>query len=165
MISKSFLQILLALVLGPSFACAQDSHTYGSPYDALRATVLPVSRKCVESRIEIRERRLLFLKSFASTDCAHGISVVRGVWTTDSKFFIFNAQMTGGHQPWHWPIYFYSRRDNRVYNLDNYVGLIVAPDFDLIRQHIVETRVLQIGNDLGRPITADLDRIGRQRRR
>jgi hypothetical protein len=38
---------------------------------------------------------------------------------------------SGGHQPWHLPTYVYSRRDNRVYSLEAYVGPVTSA-FELI---------------------------------
>jgi hypothetical protein len=97
--------------------------TYVSSDGARWAKIMPVSEICVESRIEIRKRSgLLLRRSFASPDCEHGMAVERGAWTSDARFFVFNAQSTGGHQPWHWPIYFYSRSDNKLLNLDKYIG-------------------------------------------
>lgn len=139
------------------------SRTYVSSDGARWAKIMPVSETCVESRIEIRKRSgLLLRRSFASPDCEHGMGVERGAWTSDARFFVFNAQSTGGHQPWHWPIYFYSRRDNKLHDLDKYIGPIVAPEFSLTGQHRIETRVLEMGNDNGRPIRVDLNRIGKR---
>ena len=107
--------------------------TYRSPDGAIRVQISRLSRRCGESRLEIRKVNgsLLLRRIFASADCEHGMAAEYGAWTSDGRFFVFNAQSTGGHQPWHWPIYFYSRRDNKVRNLDIYVGAIVAPQFEL----------------------------------
>jgi hypothetical protein len=141
--------------------------TYRSPDGAIRVKISRLSRRCVESRIEIQKVNgsLLLRKLFASADCEHGMAAQYGAWTSDGQFFVFNAQSTGGHQPWHWPVYFYSRRDNKVRNLDIYVGAIVAPQFELKGQHSVETRVLEMDNDRGRPITANLALIAKRPRR
>jgi hypothetical protein len=140
--------------------------TYPSPDGTLHAKIRQISDSCGESRLEIREgRRLLLRKSFASVDCEHGMAVERGAWTRDGMFFVFNAQSTGGHQPWHWPIYFFSRRDNKLHNLDIYTGAIVAPDFSLSGKHVVETRVLTIESEEGKPIKVNLERIEKRIRR
>ncbi len=117
------------------------------------------------SLIEVRSAKdhLLLHNSYGSPDCAHGMSINRGAWTADSKFFVFNAQALGGHQPWHWPVYFYSRSTNSVRVLDNYLGPIVAPDFTIRPPHIIGTRVLEMQNDLGKPISVDLVRLRRIR--
>ncbi len=132
----------------------------------LRFEFHKLSARRAESLIEVRSAKghSLLRKSYGSPDCEHGMSVNRGAWTPDSKFFVFNAQASGGHQPWHWPVYFYSRSANGVRVLDNYIGPIVAPDFTIKRPHIIGTRVLEIQNDLGKPISVDLVRLRRIRR-
>src|SRR2546428_5011624 len=166
---KLLLSIFLVLgsLIVQAAARSTAFRTYRSPDSAILVKISEVSRRCVESRIEIRRVNgsLLLRKIFASADCEHGMTAQYGAWTSDGKFFVFNGQSTGGHQPWHWPIHFYSRCDNKVRNLDIYVGAVVAPKFELKRQHSVETRVLEMGNDRGRPITANLARIAKRTRR
>ena len=166
---KPLLSIFLVLgsLIVQAAARSTAFQTYRSPDSAILVKISEVSRRCVESRIEIRRVNgsLLLRKIFASADCEHGMAAQYGAWTSDGQFFVFNAQSTGGHQPWHWPVYFYSRRDNKVRNLDIYIGAIVAPQFELKGQHSVETRVLEMSSDRGRPITANLARIAKRPRR
>jgi len=98
----------------PILAYSQTVLTFPSPDGVMLARISPVSRKCLESRIEIRKRRgpAFFRKSYGSADCEHGMGIDHGKWTPDSMFFVFNTSLSGGHQPWHRPIYFYSRKDN-----------------------------------------------------
>jgi hypothetical protein len=84
---------------------------------------------------------------------------MRGAWSPDSRFFVFNAQSSGGHQPWHWPAYVYSRRDNNLYSLDDVIGPVVARDFELKARHLIETSVLEKGNNAGKYVTFDLSRV------
>jgi len=104
---------------------------YRSPDKALLARVLPIGKsgwEWAESRVEIRNRNghLLRYLSFASADHEHGEGVNYGAWTPDSMFFVFSTSSSGGHQPWHGPAYFYSRRHNLIRRLDDYIG--VGPD-------------------------------------
>jgi hypothetical protein len=104
---------------------------YRSPDKALTARVLPMGKpgwEWAESRVEIRNRsgRLLRYVSFASADHEHGEGVNYGAWTPDSMYFVFSTSSSGGHQPWHGPAYFYSRRHNLIRRLDDYIG--VGPD-------------------------------------
>jgi hypothetical protein len=158
-------ELVLAFTLGPVAAYSQQVQTYPSPDGAMLARITPASRKCLESRAEIRKKSglSLFRKSYRSVDCQHGMNILRGAWTPDSMFFVFNTQMSGGHQPWHWPVYFYSRSDNKIHSLDDLAGSIIVPEFRLKAAHLVETRVLDQGNDAGRPVTVDLKR-NRQRK-
>jgi len=166
-VNKLVLLIWFPLVFsGAGGASPLKAQVYRSPDGAVTVRISHLSARCVESLIQVRSARgrLLLRKSYGSPDCEHGMVVNRGTWTTDSKFFVFNAQASGGHQPWHWPVYFYSRRSNRVSVLDNYVGPIVSPDFTMRPPHIIGTRVLEMQNDLGRPISVDLVGLRRLRR-
>jgi hypothetical protein len=72
-----------------------------------------------ESRVEIRDRanQLLALKDFSSSDSNEGEIVDHSEWTPDSQFFVFNVVSSGGHQPWQSPVWFYSRKENRIREL------------------------------------------------
>jgi hypothetical protein len=161
---------LSALSTKPRMAHARElipkDQNYPSPDGTLQAKIRQISDSCGESSLEITEgRRWLLRKKFASPDCEHGMGIEHAAWTGDSRFFVFNAQSMGGHQPWHWPVYFYSRRDGKLHNLDSYTGPIVAPDFSLSGQHVVETTVLTMEGEEGKPIKVNLERIGKTIRR
>jgi hypothetical protein len=160
------LGVFILFLLVVSGASPLKAQFYRSPDGTVTVRISQLSAKCAESLVEVRSARghLLLQKRYGSLDREHGIVVNRGVWTADSKFFVFNAQASGGHQPWHWPVYFYSRSVNSVRVLDNYIGPIVAPDFTIRRPHIIETRVLEMQNDPGKPITVDLMRLRRVKR-
>ena len=86
----------------------------------------------VESSIELRRANGSFIgsKNFASKDYEHGLSIVKGEWTYDSKFFVFSTISSGGQQPGHFPTFFYSRIDNKIHTLDHFVGTWVTnPEF------------------------------------
>ena len=157
--------LALAFIPNPILVYSQTVLTFPSPDGAMLARISPVSRRCLESRIEIRKRSgpAFLRKSYGSADCEHGMGIDQGKWTPDSMFFVFNTSLSGGHQPWHWPIYFYSRKDNKIHSLDSLVGPIVAPEFELTAPHSVATRVLEQGNSAGRQVMFDLNR-SRQRR-
>jgi hypothetical protein len=40
----------------------------------------------------------------------------------DSQFFVFNLYSSGGHSPWHFPMWFFSRRMASVAPLQNYIA-------------------------------------------
>jgi hypothetical protein len=121
---------------------------YRSPDKALIARILPVGKpgwELAESRVEIRNRggRLLRYVSFASADHEHGEGVNYAAWTPDSMYFVFSTGSSGGHQPWRGPTYFYSRRQNLIRRLDDYIGLspglifsVSAPDIVHINTYI-----------------------------
>lgn len=127
-----------------------------------------MSRKCPESRLMILSRQgvLRYRKNFSSPDCEHGAAIVRGEWTPDSQFFVFNVESTGGHQPGHLPVYFYSQKRNKLYRLEDYIGYIVAQDFTIQAPHIIHTeRQKWIGQQSFEevPIQVNLSQIMKRR--
>jgi hypothetical protein len=141
----TFRSIFIVLLLASGLPVFAQNRIYPSPDQRLRAVIIPVGRKgfeALESRIEIRDAggRLLRWRSFASADGEHGRVLRRAEWTADGQFFVFNADSSGGHQPWNLPIFFYSRSENRFYSLDGSAGPITS-DFSLDgRNTVVTTR-------------------------
>jgi hypothetical protein len=74
-----------------------------------------------ESRLELRSEagRLLARRSYSSSDGEHGFGITKAAWTPDSQFFVYSLESSGGHQAWHTPVQFYSRRKNRIIKLDD----------------------------------------------
>ena len=163
-------QILSITLLGvaPSLVTAQQLQSYKSPDGILRVLITPVSKSCPEDRLVIRKRdgALIYRKHFSSCDCEHGDNIVRGEWSPDSQFFVFNVESTGGHQPGHRPVFFYSRSENKLYGLENYIGYIVAQDFTLEAPHIIKTGKQKIIGELdGVPVEVNLRQILRRKGR
>ena len=106
-------------------------------------------------------------KSFASADGEHGFGVAKAQWTPNSQFFIFSMGSSGGHQPWHHPIYFYSRTENRFYCLDDYVGPITSA-FTLTKPNVISTTrlVFPVPNQQGidEKIMVNLEKVVRRSR-
>jgi hypothetical protein len=155
----SFLLITFFAV-APVIVKAQQN--YKSPDGFLRMRIAPVSKSCTEDLLAVfgRNGALLYRKDFSSSDCEHGDDIVRGEWSPDSQFFVFNVESTGGHQPGHRPVFFYSRPENKLHRLEIYTGYIVAQDFTLKAPHIVLTeRQKIIGANDGVPIRINLNQI------
>jgi dipeptidyl aminopeptidase/acylaminoacyl peptidase len=74
-----------------------------------------------ESRVELRSEsgRVLARRNYRSADGEHGYGVTKASWTPDSQFFVYSLESSGGHQAWHAPVLFFSRRDNKVVSLDH----------------------------------------------
>ena len=138
---------LVAMVLsGCAYAYAEPGkpeHNYRSPDGKLIATVIAVN-KVHESRVEVRnaEGRLLLLKDYSSPDLEHGQKVLKAAWTPDGEFFVFSTLNTGGHSPLARPTFFYSRAQNRIYELGVSVGYITEWDFKLEAPNWVITKRL-----------------------
>ena len=44
----------------------------------------------------------------------NGYGIEKSEWTPDSRYFVYDMESTGGHQPYYAPTFFYSRQSNRV---------------------------------------------------
>lgn len=140
----ALVKVVLVAALGRQSALASPkTQTYAPADNAIRVLVIPVGKKGFEnqeSRIEVRSSngRLLRWKSFGSADGEHGRGVDHAAWTPDAQFFVFNADSSGGHMPWNLATYFYSRRENRFYRLDDFIGPVTL-DFALAGRNSVKT--------------------------
>jgi hypothetical protein len=146
------LLMLFALSL-PFHGFADETRQYVSPDRKLHALVVPVGKTADgprESRVKVRNSRgkVLLSRSFASKDGEHGYIVYRADWTADSQFFVFSVGSSGGHQPWHSPIYFYCRSDSRLRLFDDYLGPITDPNFMLSAPDIIHATKLKKYGDL-----------------
>jgi hypothetical protein len=104
---------------------------YTSPDGRTVAVVGPVAgTKTDEGKIEIHDASgaSRVKRSFASSDGEHGLVILRASWSPDSAFFVFSGSSSGGHQPWHSPMFLYSRADNIIYELDKCVRDIAVVD-------------------------------------
>ncbi len=96
---------------------------YVSPDKAITAVV--TSRKAPEktdkSRIGLvsSSGNVLAKRDYFSGDGEHGFGVVKAQWTPDSQFFIYSLESSGGHQAWHSPVNFFSRKGQRILSLDS----------------------------------------------
>jgi hypothetical protein len=126
-------------------AAGGTAHEFGSPDGALRAVVTS-SGAGRESRVAIVAKgRRLAQRSFASADGSHGYVVAHAAWTPDSQFFVFSLTSSGGHQPWLFPTYAYSRRSNRLGSLEGRIGAPTDPDFRLSAPDVLSTQALGKG--------------------
>ena len=165
---KEVSTLLLAVLVAPSLLFAQEPRKYPSPDGSELALVIPVGKDQkyaqTESFVHIRtaDGTLLCTKDFSSSDGQHGAAVAQAGWTADSQFFVFSTSLTGGHQPWHFPTYFYSRRLHKILSLDSLVGPILTSDFTLASPDTVKTQTWQKPGDLTpRPLTVRLGELQR----
>jgi hypothetical protein len=161
---------LVALFFG-SFCCAwaKGKAEYKAK-DGTRVVILPVGKPSghedYESRIEFysTQNQLLCALDYSSEDSEHGFGVVKAAWTPDNGYFVFSLTSSGGHQPWHAPTLFFSRKDNAIFDLDKYAEAsgISKGDFDLKAPNIVMTEAWR-GKPV--PVKFHLDKLSRNERR
>jgi dipeptidyl aminopeptidase/acylaminoacyl peptidase len=134
---------------------------YTAPDGGVRVVVVPVGKEAgrseYESRIEFKasEGKIACALDYSSEDNEHGFGVVKAEWTPDSQYFVFSLTSSGGHQPWHAPTQFFSRKDGTVRSLDDYFAPgISKADFRLAAPNTVKTEVWQ--EDKSIPVSVEL---------
>jgi hypothetical protein len=143
---------VLAIVGAASAATVAKPITKISPDYNLHAVILPVGKEKgyenYESRVEIRSLsgRLLCEEDFSSEDGEHGYGVFQSQWTADSQFYVVALGSSGGHQPWHHPTLFYSRKLGRIINIEDYTSPeLVTQDFTLSAPDIIRIGLMTPG--------------------
>jgi hypothetical protein len=140
---------------------------YPSPDAALRALVLPVdvdlhATPDMESRIVIRtsEGKLLTSKDYSSPRGANGYYVFAATWSPDSQFFVYSMSSSGGHSPWSFPMWVYSRQKNVIADFSAMIGNnpTVSGDFKFTGPHTISATTWEkAGSDNKLPVSVDLE--------
>src|SRR5574337_44698 len=155
---KIALRTFAALVIvAPGVALAAEAqapHRYLSPDGKTIAAIRLVhDTKTGEGEVDIRDvaGASRMERSFASADGEHGLVIVRAAWTPDSEFFVFSGGSSGGHQPWHFPMFVYRRATNAIYELDRCVpGIaVVDAEFAISSPNLVRVAVATFSADRG----------------
>jgi hypothetical protein len=140
---------------------------YTAPDGGVRVVVVPVSREAgrseYESRIEFKssDGKIACALDYSSEDNEHGFGVVKAEWTPDSQYFVFSLTSSGGHQAWHTPTQFLSRKDAKIRTLDNYTAGagISNADFQLIAPNTIKTEVWNWKDQQAVSVTLKLDAL------
>ena len=140
---------------------------YPSPDQTVRAVILPVdvdlhATPDMESRVVIRanDAKLLTSKDYSSPRGANGYYVVRAKWSPDSQFFVYTMSSSGGHSPWSFPTWVYSRQKNLFASFNEMIGRnpTVSEDFSFSGPHTVTAFTWEkAGSDKQIPIVVDLE--------
>ena len=106
--------------------------------DSAREGTGKPGNKTYESRVELQSKsgNVLARRDYDSADGQHGYYFQKAAWTLDSNFFVYSMESSGGHQPWHSPVEFYSRSHDKIFSLDDTLRdavtnpqfLVTAPD-------------------------------------
>jgi hypothetical protein len=126
---------------------------YRSPDKGLVAVIVPTGDdlgaksmpgdSAYECRVEIyndKGRRLWSL-DFSSPDQDHGRGVAFARWSPDSRFFVFSTTSSGGHHPWQYYTYAYSRPRNALFLLDEFMGEVLDPKFSFARPDVITLKI------------------------
>jgi hypothetical protein len=146
-----------------------------SPDRALRAVVFPVDMDLhatpdMESRIVMRgpNATLLTSKDYSSPRGTNGYYVVRAKWSPDSQFFVYSMSSSGGHSPWSFPTWVYSRQKNLIISFSEMIGgsPTVSDDFSFTGPHTMTAFTWEkAGSDKRVPVVVDLEAAIRRIRR
>jgi hypothetical protein len=157
---------LLAAPRAESSCATVKPEIYPSPDKALRALVLPVEADLnatpdMESRVVIRsvEGKLLTSRDYSSPRGANGYYVARAKWSPDSQFFVFSMSSSGGHSPWSFPTWVFSREKNVFVSFNKMIAdnPTLSDDFSFSGPHtIAATTWEKSGSDKQVPVVVDL---------
>jgi len=146
MIKTNFALLFAVLLVlsGNANGAQKKDQKYESPDGNYLAYVIALPKAPYgsgESKIILKTKngKMLRSKSYWSEDGEHGFGVEKAAWTPDSLFFVYSMSSSGGHQAWHFPTYFISIYDFKVRCLDDYLGPITDPDFELSSPDIFKT--------------------------
>ena len=156
-ITTPAVSFLAAIILSSCATATQQPANFGcqgtdSPDHQLRACVVEVGKfppPLNESRVDIRDTsgKLVASRNFGSPKGDQGRNVVNSAWTPDSNFFVFSTRSSGGHSPWHWNTYFYSRKTNKFALLDDTIGPVIKPNFKVQAPDVVQATVQGTASD------------------
>lgn len=128
----------------------------------MEARVFQVSKdnsKNFESRVELYlGKELVNSADYSSPDGRHGRIILKIGWTGDSQFFVYSTMSSSGEMTWRMDTFFYSRKHDKFFHLDDQVGTIVESEFILQSSDTLLTRRLKPGDKLeeSEPVTVRL---------
>lgn len=140
---------------------SKNARQFSAPDGSVRVQIVPVGKEAAsaaaESRLEFKSNdgKIACILDYSSEDSEHGFGVVKAEWTPDSQYFVFSLSSSGGHQAWHAPTEFLSRKDGVVRSLDDYFEAagVSNADFHVEAPHTVTTEVW-VDKDM--PVSIDL---------
>lgn len=174
-------KIIFSFAIGILFlttpVCAKEEQhqVFLSSDGTLSANVISVQNSensTPESQVRISQTggAVLCQKDYSSADGKHGATVIQTGWTDDSQFFVFSTRSSGGFQVWESPVFFYSRQDNNLHALDDYLTPCATSVFILKAPDIITLtiwtpfRMRTIGS-IRLPITFKLSDLLKEKRR
>jgi len=137
---------LLPVPRSASSCLTVGPEVYASPDAALSALVFPVDASLhatpdMESRVVIQTStgKLLASEDYSSPSGANGYYVVAAKWSPDSQFFVYSMSSSGGHSPWSFPTWVYSRQKNIFADFSAMIGNnpTLSADFTFTGPHTV----------------------------
>ena len=122
---RLYFAVMMVICIWTHSVFATDiSKAIPAPNGQATAIISGTSKTDCEFALEIlsADRRLLIHEDFHSEDREHGSCLGMAQWTSDSQFFVFSVQSSGGHQSWHTPIMFFDLKMARLLALEQFVS-------------------------------------------
>jgi hypothetical protein len=151
----------------PAMSCQEIvPQIYASPDGELRAFVVPAGVSLyatpdIESRVVIRAVNgdTLTSKDYSSPRGMNGYYVDQAKWSPDSQFFVYSMMSSGGHSPWSFPTWVYSRRKNLIAKVSDMIDgrPILSGDFRLSAPHTLSVVTWKREGDLDDTMTMTID--------
>jgi hypothetical protein len=82
-----------------------------------------------------------------------GRFISKMLWSPDSQFLVLCSESAGGHSPWHFNSYFWSRDDRKFRSIDFRAGPVVSDEFAFTAPHNLTLKIAPTAPDK----TFDLD--------
>jgi hypothetical protein len=133
----------------------------------VRAVIFPVdvdlnASPDMESRVVFRgpDAKLLTSRDYSSPRGANGYYVVRAKWSPDSQFFVYSMSSSGGHSPWSFPTWVYSRQKNLIYSFTDLIGgkPTLSEEFSFSGPHTMKAATWEKeGSEKQIPVVVDLE--------
>jgi len=149
----------------PEGSCNFRPTVYPAPDQTMHALVFPVGMDLnaspdIESRVVMRntDGKLLTSKDFSSPNGTNGFYVARAKWSPDSQFLVFSMSSSGGHSPWSFPTWVFSRDKRVIVSLNDMIDKpTLSDDFEFTGPHTIKAMTWKAtGSETQVPIILDL---------
>ena len=152
----------VALIVMPGTRLASRAFPTGTTALVIPADPSLYPTPDMESRVVFRanEAKLLTSKDYSSPRGTEGYYVVRAVWSPDSQFFVYSMSSSGGHSPWSFPTWVYSRQNNLIYSFTDLIGdkPTLSEEFSFSGPHTVKASTWEkAGSEKSVPVVIDLE--------
>jgi len=70
-----------------------------------------------------------------------GRFISKMIWSPDSQFLALCSESAGGHSPWHFKSYFWSRDDQKFRSVDFLTGPVVSDELTIAPPHFLTVQI------------------------
>lgn len=102
--------------------------TYKSPDGRFTVQIQSETNNEIYATVQDKAGNQLAEINLMSQTTNNGRTLAKAAWSKDSRFFVFTTESSGGHSPWHYSTFYFSRASETFRNFDERSGLSVAAD-------------------------------------